>query len=120
EGGGESGLLDLGVVGGGIADPARDRVAVHRPPGEGFENEQVERALDDVEIGRHEGSPEVLRGTWGRGGLVSSRKASREERTEKRSLFPVRCFRSVVFGSLFSVRCFRLVVFGSSFSSRRF
>jgi hypothetical protein len=35
---------------GGLFDPARDGVAVARPPGEGLEDEQVDGALQDGAI----------------------------------------------------------------------
>src|SRR5436190_2820676 len=45
----ESALLDDEDVGGGLADPAADRVAVAWSPGDSFEDEEVERA--GVEVG---------------------------------------------------------------------
>ena len=59
----ERALLDLESLVGGLADPRRDGVAVARTPGEGLEDEEVERALEEVEIdGRPRVSPEMLMG----------------------------------------------------------
>src|SRR5688500_14899056 len=49
EGGVEGALLDAEGVVGRLADPARDGVAVARAPAEGLEDEDVERALEELE-----------------------------------------------------------------------
>ena len=54
EGGVERALFDLESLVGGLADPGGDGVAVSRPPREGLEDQEVERALEEIEIdGRH-------------------------------------------------------------------
>jgi hypothetical protein len=44
----EGALLDGERLTGGGADPAIDLVSVHRPPGEGLEEEEVECSLQQV------------------------------------------------------------------------
>src|SRR5688572_2813560 len=51
EGGVERSFLDAHDVVGRFLDPARDRVAMTRPPGKGLEDEEIERALQDASIG---------------------------------------------------------------------
>src|SRR5690606_20824036 len=48
----ERALLDPERFVGPLLEPARDRVAVHRPPGQGSEHEHVERALQEFESHR--------------------------------------------------------------------
>jgi len=42
-------FLDLERAASGVLDPARDGVAMARPPGESLENEHVERTLEEIE-----------------------------------------------------------------------
>jgi hypothetical protein len=63
----EGAVLDVEVVLGGGPDPAGDGVAVPGAPGEGLEDQDVEGALEEIELwSRHEsplnGSGEILRG----------------------------------------------------------
>src|SRR4051794_7685057 len=89
EGGVEGAFLDPEVVVGGVADPSCDGVAVHRTPGEGLEDQEVERSLEEIEVvergGHRRGPPEVLRGTvlGGFGCVKSARKGAREKAREK-------------------------------------
>src|SRR5205823_4033345 len=45
----ERAFLDAEHVAGHVLDPTRDVVAVRRAPGEGLEDEEVERSLEEVE-----------------------------------------------------------------------
>jgi hypothetical protein len=60
----ERAILDVERVARGVLDPAGDGVPVARAPDEGLENERVERALDELEVGWHGGPgclPEMIR-----------------------------------------------------------
>ena len=51
EGGIERALFDLEALSRRALDPLQDREAVHRPPGQRLEHEEVERAAKQAEIG---------------------------------------------------------------------
>src|SRR6185437_2971607 len=60
----ERAVLDVERVARGVLDPTGDRVPVARAPDEGLEDERVERALDEREVGRHVEAaclPEMIR-----------------------------------------------------------
>ena len=57
KGGIEGAFLDEQDAVGAIADEARDGVSVQRTAGEGLENEDVERPLQQLEIGQGGTSP---------------------------------------------------------------
>jgi hypothetical protein len=50
EGGIECAILDLEDLGGQVSDPFGDAESVHGSPGEGLEDHDVERALEEVEV----------------------------------------------------------------------
>src|SRR6185437_11043285 len=64
EGGVERAFFYLEPLIGRVANPRRDGVAVSGAPGEGLEDEEVERALEEIEVGGAHGgcSPELLMG----------------------------------------------------------
>src|SRR5207302_877289 len=74
-------VLNLDHAIGAISDRPRHRVAMHRPPREGPQHEDVERALEQVKrlIGHGSSSPYSVRGRW-RAVKVPSRVANPEER----------------------------------------
>ena len=56
----ERAFLDVQLVLRGVADPFRNGVAVHRPPREGLQDEEVERPLQQFEVGGHAGAGESV------------------------------------------------------------
>src|SRR4029078_12338060 len=62
----ERALFDSEDVAGDVLDQPRDAVAVGRPPRERLEDEEVERALEEVERGAHRISHRMSLGIWER------------------------------------------------------
>src|SRR4029079_4124420 len=73
----ERALLDVEVAAGPRFEPAGDLGAVHRTPGERFQDEDVEGALEERTVGGHSVSPESLGATLPRCAKVVKTSSTR-------------------------------------------